>query len=347
MDAYKKMIQKVMAGFLMAALMVGILTTVSGSEAKAADDSVTAYTVPEISSTEELNSISAMYTTHASVESGADAEYSYFQFSVNEESWVYFTGSMSNNKHNGGQIHVNIYSDAAMTNPVGEYGWGYWESTKEFAGILAKGTYYARVSVKFANYDSPFESDINVIAGAIPTSKLIDPKVSVAKNQAKATVTFADVLGSMAKDVQYREGNISKIYNESSSYWKKSISSGLYTGAKDAYILQLEGDSYSFTVKKNGAYTILVSDNYGNYYSTVVKINGVDDKAPAVSGVKDGKVYKKAVTIRFSDQKSGIKKAVLNGKAIKSGTKVSKNGKYTLKVTDNAGNVKTIKFQLK
>ena len=68
---------------------------------------------------------------------------------------------------------------------------------------------------------------------------------------------------------------------------------------------------------------------------------------PTVTGVKNNKTYKKQVTIKFSDKQSGIKKATLNGKKIKSGKKVKKNGKYTLKVYDRAGNVKQVKFTIK
>lgn len=72
-----------------------------------------------------------------------------------------------------------------------------------------------------------------------------------------------------------------------------------------------------------------------------------DKIKPSVKGVKNKKVYKKAVTIKFSDKQSGIKKATLNGKKIKSGKKVKKNGKYTLKVYDKAGNCTTVKFTIK
>ena len=72
-----------------------------------------------------------------------------------------------------------------------------------------------------------------------------------------------------------------------------------------------------------------------------------DKIKPTVTGVKNNKTYKKQVTIKFSDKQSGIKKATLNGKKIKSGKKVKKNGKYTLKVHDKAGNVKQVKFTIK
>lgn len=71
----------------------------------------------------------------------------------------------------------------------------------------------------------------------------------------------------------------------------------------------------------------------------------VDKKKPTVN-VK-AKTYKKAVTLKFSDKLSGIKKATLNGKTIKNKKKVSKKGTYKLKVTDKAGNTTSVKFKIK
>ena len=72
-----------------------------------------------------------------------------------------------------------------------------------------------------------------------------------------------------------------------------------------------------------------------------------DKTKPTVKGVRNKKIYKKEVTIKFSDKQSGIKKATLNGKKIKTGKKVKKNGKYILKVYDKAGNCTTVKFTIK
>ena len=80
--------------------------------------------------------------------------------------------------------------------------------------------------------------------------------------------------------------------------------------------------------------------------STKQSKNKIDKTKPTIKGVKNKKTYKKSITIKFSD-KSGIKKATLNGKKIKSGKKIKKNGKYTLIVIDKAGNVNKIKFVVK
>lgn len=94
---------------------------------------------------------------------------------------------------------------------------------------------------------------------------------------------------------------------------------------------------------EEGSHVINVTDALGNEAEAEFII---DRTKPSVKGIKDGKTYKKAVKIKFSD-KNGIKSATLNGKPFRKGSKTSKNGSYIFKVTDNAGNVKVVKFKIK
>ncbi len=96
-------------------------------------------------------------------------------------------------------------------------------------------------------------------------------------------------------------------------------------------------------VLADGKHLLLVKDIYGNQETITFK---TDRTAPVVKGVKN-KIYQKAVKVKFSDAFSGVKKAVLNGKKITSGTKVKEKGKYTLKVWDKAGNKTIVKFKIK
>lgn len=99
----------------------------------------------------------------------------------------------------------------------------------------------------------------------------------------------------------------------------------------------------SFYAKKNGKYQIDIETAFGQKKSLTFF---VDRKKPTTN-IKNKKTYKKTVKITFKDKISGVKKATLNGKKIKSGKKVKKNGNYTLKIYDKAGNVKTVKFTIK
>lgn len=122
-------------------------------------------------------------------------------------------------------------------------------------------------------------------------------------------------------------------------YSDDSKGSGIYT-------CTVNGTKFSSGKKftKDGKYTIKAYDNNKNL--TKVKFY-IDKKKPVITGVANGKSYKKAVTIKYSDAGSGVYSATLNGKKLKSGTKVSKKGTYVVKVVDKIGRSKTVKFTIK
>lgn len=94
----------------------------------------------------------------------------------------------------------------------------------------------------------------------------------------------------------------------------------------------------------DGKYVIRVYDKNRNLQKLTFYI---DKKKPVVIGVKNGAIYKSTVTVKFRDAGTGVKSATLNGKSIKSGTKVSKAGTYTLSVKDKVGRVTTVKFTIR
>ena len=95
-------------------------------------------------------------------------------------------------------------------------------------------------------------------------------------------------------------------------------------------------------ITKEGKYKLVVTDKIGN----VNKINFILDKTAPTTNIKNKK-YSGSVKISFADKLSGVKRATLDGKTIKNGYKISKKGTHTLKITDKAGNVKTVKFTVK
>jgi len=93
------------------------------------------------------------------------------------------------------------------------------------------------------------------------------------------------------------------------------------------------------TVSSEGTYTLIVADEAGN----VTTVNFTIDKTPPiVTGVTHGTVYTSPVTISFNEGT-----ATLNGNTFTSGTTVSAFGKYSLVVTDDAGNSTSIPFTLR
>ncbi|MFD2114958.1 S-layer homology domain-containing protein [Paenibacillus yanchengensis] len=91
-------------------------------------------------------------------------------------------------------------------------------------------------------------------------------------------------------------------------------------------------------VSLDGAYTLIVTDTAGNITSVSFIIDKV---APIVVGVSNNGSYKEPVNITFDEGT-----ATLNGAAFVSGTDVDQEGRYTLVVTDAAGNVTTVNFEI-
>jgi hypothetical protein len=114
-----------------------------------------------------------------------------------------------------------------------------------------------------------------------------------------------------------------------------------YAGVKSATVNGKKLKSKKFT--KSGTYNVILRSANGNQQTVYFTI---DKEKPLISGVKNGKTYKKYVSINLWD-KNEIKSATLNGKNTKYKFFVTKKGKYVLKVTDYAGNVKKVKFRLK
>ena len=115
---------------------------------------------------------------------------------------------------------------------------------------------------------------------------------------------------------------------------------------RDALTVTVNGEKISGTkisLSEDGQYTVTAKTKNAEKTITFIK----DTKKPVVKGVENGKTYTGPVTIKFSDELSGIKSAKLGKKKVKSGVKVSKAGAYTLKVTDKAGNKTTVKFTIK
>ena len=184
----------------------------------------------------------------------------YFQFTLPEDAWVYLTGRYTDNNHDGIQTHVKIFSDKAMTNMVGEFGWGYWEYDGSFSGDLKRGTYYGVISSKYANYDD-FAGDIDIFAAEIPSGKHIDAAVKKAKNKKTATITVADKTGEPTGYVEYVKGNV-----------KKTIAVKPWKDAKQ--IPMLEGIC-SFKVDQDGIYSIRMQDASGCWHLKRVRIKGL------------------------------------------------------------------------
>lgn len=200
-------------------------------------------------------------------------EFRHLSFDVSEDSWVYMSGGFSLNNHDGASVHVDIYRNGSYTRKIGEYGWGYWEYDRNFYGFLKKGTYYLEMKAKQSNYDD-YTGNIDLYVARIPVSKVFAITQKPTKNGRSVKVNMVNRLADYMNYVQYKRGKvgISRIKSRDTWIYK---SAGFFLNCDAANLLENRNDRYSFTVQKNGNYTILVTDTNGSRYQKVIKVCGI------------------------------------------------------------------------
>lgn len=127
-------------------------------------------------------------------------------------------------------------------------------------------------------------------------------------------------------------------------YKKATINASDDVAVNRVLINGLRFNTYKFKVSKTGKYTVTATDANNN--TTTVKFT-IDAKAPKIKGLKSGKISKKGVKVKFSDN-TGIKSVKINGKNVnKKQVTLKKAGSYIIKVTDKAGNVTKVRYTIR
>lgn len=246
-------------------------------------------------------------------------------------------------------------------------------SSMDMTSVKFSNKYFSRSGIYMPLEDTEDASMLDQLGTLFPGSEEIMGSLtdSLTDSDIRMTITFpypvTDTNGKTQADGKtvvwdYKElEDTERIYATFGTQDAKSVPS--YSGAAN-------GKNYNTGVtltvnSKNLLDEVTVNDKTtqsdylflsadGFYNITATDVNGgaksikfrIDTVKPTIKGAANGRTYKTTRTITFSDKGSGIQKATLNGKGIKSGTKITKKGSYTLSVTDKAGNVKTIKFKI-
>ena len=219
------------------------------------------------------------------------------------------------------------------------------EDTKPPCVTLKAGTYYLKLE---SGIGEPCGHPINVYVNVLPLNKAVNVKQKKLSYGKKVKFSYEQCIRNTD---DYKWSLYSGKVDESN------------VDSKTAIETWYDANSLSYTVNKNGVYTIAISldrydlmDSYEFYYS--FKVTDVDEKSPTVKGIKNGKTYKKKVTVYVKDNvaikqvKDGSKKVKIV--KVKKGKykgyykfTITKKGKHKLKVYDKAGNVKKITFKIK
>lgn len=143
--------------------------------------------------------------------------------------------------------------------------------------------------------------------------------------------------------------------------WEKGSRKTSYF-SKDGKKLTLKNGKTSVTIKENNTYTFFAKDKKGNTTIKKVTVRNIDKTEPSVKLTYSVMNQKASVTIRTSDEQSGVEKVqYLKGKydaaaenwetsgktvANKKSFQTKTNGYYTVRVTDAAGNSKVSKINI-
>ena len=203
-------------------------------------------------------------------------------------------------------------------------------------GLNPNGGVYNNVTIWFDEGDTATLNG-EPLANNTDITKEGDYTVVVTdKANNKSTVHFtidstAPIISGVSDKAKYNT-NVTAKYNEGSG--------------KLNFFFQGNNENRSFesgeTFTKNGEYTLLVTDKAEN--TTKVKFI-IDKEPPLISLVENGKVYVTDVLPDIYDDLQ-LKSVILNGESYKPGTKITKDGNYTLVAADELGNSSTVKFSI-
>lgn len=113
--------------------------------------------------------------------------------------------------------------------------------------------------------------------------------------------------------------------------------------------VELVNGKYTITATSNQVYTVEIIDLDGNTITKTIEVSNIDKDEPTIYGIIEGKTYNEKVNLIIRDEQSGISSIVVtkDGKEkiyTEKEIEISENGKYQIKVVDNAGNETIINF---
>lgn len=169
-----------------------------------------------------------------------------------------------------------------------------------------------------------------------------------AKNEGTYTVVAVDKAGNKTITKFYVDMSVPRLSVKDGYATKKAFNlrvTDSRSGVAKVYINnKLQRTKSAYRLTKQGKYSIKVVDKAGNWFTYKVYI---DRAKPMITGVRNGKTYSRSVKVYAKDTVSGLKKVVVDGRAIKKATSISKKGKHTIIAYDKAGNKTVAKFTIK
>lgn len=256
--------------------------------------------------------------------------------------------TLSTEKHTNGSIKITV--KATDAGGISSVKWA--SGSKDSAYFKKSGTKLtlskgsAKVTIKKNGTYSFYAKDKS---GNVTIKKVKVSNIDKTAPTLTLTPSTKDATNGTVKitaKVSDQDAGISTVYYLSGNKTAAQVK-------KDGSKLTVKSGKASKTVKKNGTYSFLAVDKAGNETLKTIKISNIDTAAPKVSATYSVMNQSGTVTVRASDEGSGIaslkylSKKVSDpeasgwkdAKTIKNNTfTIKKDGNYSILATDKAGN---------
>lgn len=225
------------------------------------------YVVDDMRDFDQVIGLSWSIDWNLSRDAGVTEQNRYAKFSLPEDSFVRIKSAMVNNKESfSTEDCIRLYGNESMTVPIEENGLGV-EARSDDYYLLKAGTYYIQYQSKLY-LSSWSQHSTRVMIGAIPESKGVQMEQTVSADRKTVTVTVNQKFATQISKARWCEGKATSL------------------------IYQGEDFVDSFTVDKNGWYTVFLCssttvpfDKDVEYYA-YVNVTGIGE------GAKKGVTYK-------------------------------------------------------
>lgn len=337
------MSRKIMTRCLTILAVLCISMILNGNTVKAATD-FAEITPVKASNREEIESL--VNSSEKSVAGGriqivkenkkvVEANSAYFKFVLPEDGIVYLRYSLVQSEE-GKYLNtgITLYSDKNLIDIKYDERTITETSSKSYYVALKKGTYYLEATAKDSyGYADTSTNRVGIAAAYIPVSgKTTDFKVEFSETKTTTDDIVVTVVTADPDAVVWSEpGTTSSIVLGNSFHWVSS------------FICQ----DKTFTVTKNGEYTIQVGDSLGNYSMKTIVIKNIDNEKPTTPVLKSYKVNATSISgtadagtmvyVKIGTKTQTVIARDDNTFTLKV-TKLAKGNKIAVYAKDNAGN---------
>ncbi len=218
---------------------------------------------------------------------GVSEQKSYAKFTLNKKSYVRIKMAITNREAFATQDYFRLYANASMTTPLTDNGIDYDKGDDWF--LLEPGTYYMECGTK-TYMSSSSKHTTKIMIGAVPEAGAIKVTKTLSANGKSVTISVQQKLTDKFQYLKWKEG--------------KESNSLMVSVTGEA----IDPETQSFTVTKNGTYTILITPN------TTVAFDKTVEKLLFVEVNEIGAALKKGTTYKVGNLKYKVVNPDLNGK---------------------------------